>query len=397
MVGITSSGFGVSTAALTEDAVAEALAAAKAAMNNGGDGIALAFVSSTVTRNAAEVRQCFVKALPENTPIHGITSSSAILTTTGAKAGGVACLLIGGDVSSASSFATAFNADSAQDAAAALHAKMSDPQAIFMSTTPGAEESVIAALGARFHGVPAYGGTAADDVLDGSWSVFGNEGISGTGISLVGIGKSVGFGASMVGPYTPTKTTCVATKADGRRVYEIDGTSAKDWVYAWLGDDVKEQYTKGGLILPQTAQKPIGIKQASPSDEFTTLHLAALGGIDETYVDFFAPVPQNATLTVMDSGDGPATGYAAALRDAYDIAKANLGDTKVKAGLLIFCGGMAIAVGDALDTGLTDPDFVSKLNGVPLMGMTCFGEQAHLAKTHENVQRNLSVGLILFG
>ena len=188
----------------------------------------------------------------------------------------------------------------------------------------------------------------------------------------------------------------MATRAEGRRVFEIDGGPAKDWAYAWLGDDVKQAYEEGGLVLPQTAQRPIGISDAAAPGEVRTLHLAALGGAGETYVDFFAPVPESSTLTVMDAGDGPATGYSRALSEAFDEAKRELGGADAKAGLLIFCGGMAIAVGDALDTGLTDEGFVSRTRGVELLGMTCFGEQACLP-SRTNVQRNLSVGLILFG
>ena len=248
-----------------------------------------------------------------------------------------------------------------------------------------------------------WGGTAADDALDGSWSVFSASGVSSAGVSLVGVGKGLAFGASMLGPYTPTGKRCIATKTRGRRVFEIDGGSAKDWVYAWLGDCVREQYDNGGMILPQTAQSPIGVtEQQNPGQHgYRTAHLAALGGQGETFVDFFAPVPEGSTLTVMDAGDGPATGYAAALSEAFDAANARLLDRSeaeatARAGLLIFCGGMAIAVGDALARGLTDEEFRSRTDGLQLMGVTCFGEQACI-EHKGNVQRNLSVGLVLFG
>merc|ERR1712205_71185 len=146
------------------------------------------------------------------------------------------------------------------------------------------------------------------------------------------------------------------------------------------------QYTNGGLVLPQTACSPIGIpnnkglltkiknafKIGEP--EYVTAHLAAFGG-EEKYVDFFTPVPKGSTLTVMDSADGPATGYASALGSAYDTAKSGgtLDGAEPTAGMLIFCGGMAIAVGDNLNSGLTSDDFSSKVGDMPMMGMTCFG------------------------
>jgi len=179
---------------------------------------------------------------------------------------------------------------------------MANPQAIFMGATPGAEEGTLEAIETLFPGVPVVGGTAADNELNGSWSVFCADESSGTGVSLVGIGESVKFGASMTGPYTPTDKTCKATKTEGRRVFEIDGKPAADWAYDWLGEDVKEQYTNGGLVLPQTACSPIGIPHHSSNGllgklknslhiggepEYVTAHLAAFGGSEEKYVDFF--------------------------------------------------------------------------------------------------------------
>jgi len=209
---------------------------------------------------------------------------------------------------------------------------------------------------------------------------------------LVGINAKVKFGASMIGPYKPTGKTARATKASGRRVFEIDGKPASEWVYEWLRDDVKEAYEKGGLILPQTAQRPIGIKK--PSGEWVSLHLAGLGGKEEKHVEFFGPVPEGSELVVMDSGNGPSTGYSSTMGDAYDAAKSSGGLSSPKAGILIFCGGMAIAVGDNLGKGLEG--LKKKADGMPLIGMGCFGEQEFLPGAKESVQRNLSLGVLLF-
>ena len=53
-----------------------------------------------------------------------------------------------------------------------------------------------------------------------------------------------------------------------------------------------------------------------------------------------------------------------------------------------------IAVGDQLSEGLCGP-IVGKAAGVPILGATCFGEQGVAAGV--NVQRNLSMGIALFG
>ena len=149
-------GFGMSSHTATKDAVREAVADANRAMGGGADCISIAFVSSTVDRDADEVRRCFVSALPAGTPMHGLTSSGAVLTTAGARPGAVACLLLS---SATGCFATAYSdtaeeGKGAAEAAQALHEEMDSPQAIIMSTVPGSEEGVIAALAARFPNVP---------------------------------------------------------------------------------------------------------------------------------------------------------------------------------------------------------------------------------------------------
>ncbi|KAA8495624.1 Uncharacterized protein FVE85_1779 [Porphyridium purpureum] len=384
------SGAGQSVKEDTNDAVREAVAQASASVANP----AIAFVSCTVARPADEVRAAFAAALPPNTPIHGLTSSGALLSSFGSAPNAVGCLLL--DASDAPGAFAAIS-DMGGDAGAAakkLKQAMPQPAVIVMSATPGAEEACIAALTDVFGpNVPIFGGTAADNALTGEWQVFSAEGASGTGVSFVGIGSQVAFGASMLGPYEATSRVGVATKTEGRRVFDINGKPASEWVYEWLGDAVKDAYENGGLILPVTSTRPVGIKQSS--GEYVTMHLAALGG-RASYADFFAPVPQGAELVIMDSGEGPSTGYAKTLSDAYDAARSQLGASKnPSAALLVYCGGMAIAVGDKLDTGLTSPAFKDRVAGLPLLGMTCFGEQARLPLAQSNVQRNLSVGLLL--
>jgi hypothetical protein len=383
-----SSGCGSSNAPSTKDAVRSAVQQARAGLSSSQP--AIAFVSCTVDRDCDEVLREFKETLP-GVPLHGITSSGAILSTEGALKNAIGCLLI--DASTKGSFTAASNMEGdALKASEELKALLGGqaPQAIIMGTTPGQEEGAIAQIESVFGpDIPIFGGTAADNELNGSWKVLTNKGVSGQGVSIVSVGSGVKMGASISGCYTETSKKGVATKASGRTVAEIDGNPAADWVYAWLGEEVKEQYENGGLILPQTAQRPISLRQ--PSGEYVNCHLAAFDG---TSVNFFTPIPEGAELLVMDSADGPATGYAAHLANSYDMAATGLNEPK--AGILIYCGGMAIAVGDKLNDGLRSPTFGSKLSGLPVLGMTVFGEQTRLARERKNVQCNLSLGMILF-
>jgi 1-Cys peroxiredoxin 6 len=368
------------------DAVLEAV---QSAINSGQiRAPAICFASCTVDRDVSEVAAFFTQYLP-GVPIHGLTSSGSVLRPAGAVANGVGCLLV---EAQPGSFASAFSED-VMEVVSLLKEQMPQPQAIIMSTVPGSEESVIDAINRTFEAaVPVYGGTAADNDLKNQWSVFGAAGCSSCGISLIGVGQNIRFGASMLGPYAPTEDRATITKCEGRRAYEINGAPAADWVYGWLGEEVQDAYINGGLILPQTAQRPIGFRL--PSGEYVSAHLAGLGGA-EKYVDFFAPVMEGDEMVIMDSGNGPATGYMQALSDAFDIAMESGGLSTPQGGLLIYCGGMAIAVGDQLNYGLVN-GLQSRVGDLPVLGVTCFGEQAYLPSDQASVQRNLSLGLLLF-
>lgn len=65
---------------------------------------------------------------------------------------------------------------------------------------------------------------------------------------------------------------------------------------------------------------------------------------------------------MMEAGDGPMSGYAAAICQAFNKAKKSGGIEKPSAALLFYCGGMGMAVGDNLTAGLT-----SEVSSEPLL------------------------------
>lgn len=299
---IVASGSGVSAAVSADTAVAEAIKSAGVAKPT------IAFVACTVAHEAAAIQAAFAKALP-GCSIHGLTSSGAVLAPGGATPAGVGCLLI---EAADGAFTTAF--DAAGDATKAsedLKAAMPSPQAIILSTVPGSEEGALEKIAVVFPGVKVFGGTAADNDVSGKWNVWSSTAVSGTGVSLVGVGAAVKFGSTMLGPYTPTAKKAAATECEGRKVGKIGGMPAKDWVLEWIGDAVKKEHAEGGMILGPTSTKPVCITQ--PTGELVSSHLAILGGPDDGSATFFTPVPEGAELVVMDSADGPATGYASTL------------------------------------------------------------------------------------
>merc|ERR1719183_1079719 len=102
------------------------------------------------------------------------------------------------------------------------------------------------------------------------------------------------------------------------------------------------------MVLGPTSTTPVAVKyEAGAPTEFLPAHAAVLNPDDKS-VDFFAPFAAGDEIVLMDAGDGPASGFRGPLNAAYDAAVADLGGAAPKAGVLLYCGGMGIAVGDNL-------------------------------------------------
>lgn len=121
------------------------------------------------------------------------------------------------------------------------------------------------------------------------------------------------------------------------------------------------------LIHPESKEAPL-ISASTPRKSSQTLRSGAMAN--------------------MGGGDS-VLAASVGLRKAYEEAIQNGRLTEPKAGVMIYCGGLSIAVGDALAASLEAmPD------AVPLLGVTAFGEQGWLGGA--NRHSNLSVGIALF-
>ena len=148
--------------------------------------VQFALVSCTVDNDVAAVNDAFLAELPD-VQLQGIRVVRNILMAGGAVPG-VGCLLF----DAPGSFVTAYGEDGG---AAAADLKQNGnvlegtPQAIIMATTPGNEEAAMERIGIEYPGTRIYGGTAADNELDGSWKVLTGGGAKDGGVAGGGDGR----------------------------------------------------------------------------------------------------------------------------------------------------------------------------------------------------------------
>lgn len=211
-------GLGASSAAGAAEAAREALSSAIASLSVAA-GVAptpsLAIVAcSKAIDDAEEVRCELVRAMP-HALLHGAASVATLFATPGtsrsrcgsAPMDAVGCLLL---QAPEGSFASAWDdTGDAIYAAKWLQEQMPDPQAIIMATVPGQEESALSAVQSVFLGIPVYGKSAVDST---HWVTMSHLGSADHGISLVGIGVHVGFGAADAAPRSNTDLSASITE-----------------------------------------------------------------------------------------------------------------------------------------------------------------------------------------
>ena len=284
---MATAGFGFSANSDPRMAVKEAVLAA------GVSGATFALVSCTVDNDVAAVNDAFVSELPD-AQLQGVTSCGNILMAGGAVPG-VGCLLF----DAPGSFVTAYGEDGGAAAADLKQNKNvleGTPQAIIMATTPGNEEAAMEQIGIEYPGTRIYGGTAADNALDGSWKVLTGGGAKDGGVALVAVLDGVKFGASMLDGremYTPTDTLATVTKVTGetgsltggREVLEIDYKPALDTLEGWYGVGT-------GDVLGATAGIPLCTKNQryrGADIEYLPAHCSTLDPEGRS-ASFFAPL-----------------------------------------------------------------------------------------------------------
>ncbi|KAK1865359.1 hypothetical protein I4F81_007891 [Pyropia yezoensis] len=423
-------GFGLSAADDTPTAVADGVAAARRGLPAGSPPPALALVSATAHRDLDVVAAALDAALP-GVPVHGLSSCGALLTPGGGVPAAVGVLLLAPRVGASAAPATivtaaAADADHGGDAGAAAAAAGAALTAaaggtrlasILFAATPGGEEAALAALAAEHPGVPISGGSAADNDVAGEWRLLVGGGATlAAGTAVVGflVGGAVAASGALVMPYDPAGVSGVVTSAAGRRVETIDGAPAARVVAGWMGGALDAAAATGGSVLAEMSVRPLGVTPAAVDGGATdgdrrptvSVHAAELGPPPDGGVSLFKAVTAGDTLSVLSPwGGSPTAAASAAITAAWADAAAGLpaGHRDPAGALLLFCGGMAMAVGaDGLDAALRGA-LATAAGGVPTLGVTVFGETGVVGgqpggggggyATHAN----LAIGVVLFG
>ena len=249
-------------------------------------------------------------------------------------------------------------------AAMSAAGRIEPPAYFYMVAAPGEEESYLKGVEDVIGRVPMFGGSAADNSVEGKWKVLFGRNAYGDGLGLVFFYTKKKFGAWYGGAFTPTDTVGVVTKVEGkRRLVEIDGKPALEKYAAWRGLDPNG--LQGLALLGATICHPLGVKD--PLGDLVAIRHPMIGNPDHS-MTIGSDLAVGTAVVLM--GSSPESLIAST---SMAIAKVDerLG-SKPGAYLLVHCGGRRGGIGDRI--GEAWREIKSAAGDAPFIGVCTFGE-----------------------
>lgn len=206
-----------------------------------------------------------------DTHVLGCTSSAAICTQDGylnAETGYSGIMSFGGDVEVGVAGHEKKEGESAREIGRELAREAlrgisaSKPDYFFMTASPKEEEEYLLGIQDVIGDVPVFGGSAADNTVEGKWSIICDDKIFADGCAVAFFSTDADMANIYTGQYKETDNVGIITKVvNDRTLVTIDGESAVSKYCAWTGKTPEE--VAGGNLLSATIFKPLGVKDVT--------------------------------------------------------------------------------------------------------------------------------------
>lgn len=202
-------------------------------------------------------------------PFLGCTSSAAICTQDGylnKETGYSGMMTFGGDVEVvvASSKKTAESAREigqriAKEAMSKVKGPDQEPDYFFMTASPAEEEEYLKGIQDVIGDIPVFGGSAADNTVEGKWSILCDGEAFQDGCAIAIFFASNEMKNVYTGAYNETDNVGIITKIQGdRTLVEIDHVEALKKYAEWTGKPIDS--LMGDKLLVETICAPLGVK-----------------------------------------------------------------------------------------------------------------------------------------
>lgn len=203
-----------------------------------------------------------------NAPIIGCTSSAAICTQDGylnAETGYTGMMSFGGDIEVGVAGQAKTDSETAREIGQKI-AKVAlsqmngqKPNYFFMTASPKEEEEYMKGIQDIVGNIPVFGGSAADNTVEGKWSIICNDKIFADGCAVALFHTDSEMKNLYSGQYKETKNAGIITGVlNNRTLLTIDNTPAVQKYCEWTGKDVNSVMENN--LLVETIFSPLGVK-----------------------------------------------------------------------------------------------------------------------------------------
>ena len=261
------------------------------------------------------------------------------------------------------------------------------PNYFYMVASPKEEEDYLMGIQDVIGRVPMFGGSAADDTVEGNWKIFCNDQVFQDGVAVAFFYTDNDIVTSYTGAYRDTENYGLITEVkNDRTLVKIDGVSALKKYADWIGKNPSE--LKGQNLLVASITKPLGVKD--PLGNLTVVRHPMFGddmGTKTTTDDVInlgnKVVEKTAIVQLEATVDELIKSTKTTLKDV----KSQL-STEPAGYFLVHCGGRKLGIGDRIDE--VYKNLVEEAHGVPFITVFTFGEYGY-----DEHSANICGGLML--
>ena len=227
------------------------------------------------------------KSVLGDVPVVGCTSSAAICTQDGylnKETGYSGMMLFGGDLEVVTAGSTQTDETPrevgrrvAREAISKVKGEDVEPDFFFMSASPANEEEYLEGIQDVIGNVPVFGGSAADNTVEGKWSILNDGEAFADGVTIAIFYTKGEMKNLYTGAYHETSNVGVITKVrDERTLVEIDHEPALKKYAEWTGKSIES--LMGNNLLTETICAPLGVKD--PIGKVTAVRHPMFGNDD---------------------------------------------------------------------------------------------------------------------
>jgi len=355
----------------------------------------------TIAYDPYEIKKTLRELLGEDIQIHGSSSAVGVITPDGYHVGKIGSVAILGIVSERIKIGVGganleeLNPKEAgkkaiEEALANINQR-EKPQFVYITATPSQEEEILLGIEEVIgNEVPIIGGSAGDETLKARWSNIANNKIHSNGIVLSVIFSDLKMGYAHEYGYLKRIKRGLATKAEGRILYEIDNKPAAEVYNEWTGERFNKELKEGGMILAEATFYPLG-KILREEEEYFPSH-PGLINLPEKSLTMFTNIEVNDELVLLEGN------WEWLINRAQKTARKALLSGNISQGeglfaFYTFCAGNLLGIPES-ERAKIAVLFKEEIGEIPYVGGFTLGEQIYfpgLGNRHANLVNSLTI------